>query len=285
MPNFGVLNFEENMRLDESCYFCFNVNEINSKGLEKDKFTEIKQKTKNIIDFKIKGVNKNIKLQKMNISLIQIPKNSIQEIITFYDRISEFSFLFPIYYNKDLNQNFNSNEDILKKNFFLLLSIYKELLDQRIVSNYYQNFFFNEMNEFMFHFNQLLPSIDIQKKVEHKKYIQKPQINVKKDYSHKESSKDEENEEEDSYTTSEENIDDSFVRNNLKNLINSGQNESKYFKKVKFYLKKEIKVHDDNLDNNNKINQINNKNNGNQINDFDGNKKNDNFAIKKKRKK
>ena len=28
------------------------------------------------------------------------------------------------------------------------------------------------MNEFMFHFNQLLPSIDIQKKVEHKKYIQ-----------------------------------------------------------------------------------------------------------------
>ena len=264
------------MKLDESCYFCFNVNEINSKGLEKDKFTELKQKEKNIIDFKIKGVNKNIKLKKMNISLIQFPKNSIQEIINFYNRILEFSFLFPIYYNKDLNPNFDSNEGILKKNFFILNNIFKEISS---VNNYYQNFFFNEINEFMFYFNQLLPSIGIQKKVEKRKIIQKPQINDKKDNTIKNSLIDEEEEEEDSYTTSEENIENSFIRNKLKNAINSEQNENKYYKKF-YKLKLKPKVNFDIQENNKNNNQVNIKNNGNKISDFIENKKNENIIIK-----
>jgi hypothetical protein len=39
--NFRIVNFEESMKLDESCFFSFYVNEINSKGLDKDEFTEL----------------------------------------------------------------------------------------------------------------------------------------------------------------------------------------------------------------------------------------------------
>ena len=270
--NFGILNFEDNMKLDESCYFCFYINEIDSKGLEKEKIREIKKKAKNMIDFKCKSQNKNIKLQKMDISLIQYPKNNIQEIINFYNRISEFSFLFPIYYNKDLNPTFDSNEAILKNNFFILLGIYNELIEQRLANNYYQNLFFKEMNEFMLYFNKLLPSIDIQKKKEGPKNIQKTQNANKKEIS-------EENEEED---ISEENIEDSFERNKLKDFINSGQNENKYFKKVNGKIKKVLKINMVNKDNiNNKNKQITIKNNNNQINDLDEKKKDDNIDIEK----
>ena len=174
--NFGVLNFEENMKLDESCFFSFYVNEINSKGLEKDEFTELKPKAKNICDYKFKGPNNNNKLQNLNISLIQYPKNNIQEIINFYTRIFEFTLLFPIYYNKDLNSiaSFNSNEDVLKKNFFILFDTYKDFIKKRLDNNYFQNFFSKEMNEFIYYFNQLLPSIDIQKKLEKTKNIKSP---------------------------------------------------------------------------------------------------------------
>ena len=139
--------------------------------------------------------------------MIKYPKNNIQEIINFYDSIFEFTLLFPIYYNKDLNTKevFESNENVLKRNFFILFNLYNDLKKQKLNNNYIHNFFFKEIHTFMHYFNQLLPSINIKKKLEEKEDTHNLQITDKKEYQIND-----ENEEKDSSN------EDSFGRNKVK---------------------------------------------------------------------
>ena len=166
--NFGIRNIEDNIRIDNTNFFSFYLNEFNAKGIEKNKFKEFEKKIKNKNEFKFTGKNKYIELENINISLIKIPDKNIRNIIDFYNKIYELSLLMPIYISAINNEKFkkSSNEnvkEIIKKNYFIMLEIYNNLKKQAINNQYLysHNFFYLEINKFINAFSELEKNVHI----------------------------------------------------------------------------------------------------------------------------
>ena len=88
--------------------------------------------------FKLLGKKKNINLQKINLSLIKFPKLNIHDILNFFNEISEFILLIPIYINYCNNnknsKNYETQNDIIKKNYLVLFNIYDKIIIILIIS-------------------------------------------------------------------------------------------------------------------------------------------------------
>ena len=170
--NLGIQNIEE-VNIDNSNYFSFYLNEIKSKGIKKNSFINFNKQIKNVKNLKIIGEKKTMNLQHINLSLIKYPKLNIDDILNFYNEISEFTLLLPIYINylnvnkSNMKNNYEKQNDIIKKNYWFLFNIYSKIMKERTNNNNYysQNFFYKEISEFTDLFSELIPMVDFIKKI------------------------------------------------------------------------------------------------------------------------
>ena len=173
---------------DDSDFFTFTFNEITAHGMKRKDKPEFDN---NIIRKKPGFINSNKFLKTPLPNLKEIDTNidinniNIGEIIKFYNRISEAARILPIYCLNYKNEKSSSNvQKIARKNFYILEEIYNSLIrnDEKDAKDYEENYFYEEIKEFIDSFNYMKSIIEIkdesiEKLIEKiKKYIKQNKI-------------------------------------------------------------------------------------------------------------
>ena len=183
--NFGYKIIDNiGKKKDDSEYFAFTFNEITAHGIEIDDkknltIDNIYRKKPGFVN--LNKINNNQILQ-LNELDTHIDINIIG-LSNFYNRISEEARLLPIYYLNYKNEKRNSkNLIILRKNYYILEDIYNCLDlydDDEGVKFYEENYFFEEIKEFISSFNYMKSIIEIHD-IEMDKLINKFQKYIEK---------------------------------------------------------------------------------------------------------
>ena len=161
-PNNDFKNYETD-------FFCFSLNELSAHGLKrKERPIFLINKNKNNIGYQnIDQINntENLNLREID---THINKN-INGICDFYNRMSEEARILPIYC---LNCQNEKQQKLIRKNYHILEEIYCGLIpgDEEINYTFYEeNFFYEEIREFIESFEYLNSIIQIKDKYLDKK--------------------------------------------------------------------------------------------------------------------
>ena len=155
---------------DESEFFCFSFNELSAHGMKrKDKQILIlnNNKNKNIGYKNIDQINniENLKIKEID-THIDININGICE---FFNRMSEEARILPIYClncENEKEKSSSKNKKIIKKNFHILEELYFSLIPEEEIKYtfYEENYFYEEIKEFIKSFEYLNSIINIKDK-------------------------------------------------------------------------------------------------------------------------
>ena len=155
---------------DNSKFFSFIFNEITAHGInKKDDYNfmtkEIPKRKPGFIDLNQPKNNLILQLKEIDINT----NINIKDICNFYSRMSEEARLLPIYYLIYKSEKPSSkNQKLIMKNFHILEKLYESLIlddNQNDEDKYYEeNYFHEEINEFLKSFNYMKSIIEIHDK-------------------------------------------------------------------------------------------------------------------------